>query len=265
MDFISEFINKYFLIPMGHYYTLPATITYAILFIIAVLLVYKYLLKKLKFKIDKKFMLSLLPFIILGGVMRSLEDAEFYHSYMFVSPGIYITLFFITLVSLLFSVLIEKYTKRPYWHIMLAIGSALLLYNIIQVFLIGIENWTGFFMVTGLLLMWALLFLPVTLYTKYLSRMNYFILLSHLLDASASFVATTFFSYYEQHVIPGLLFPIFGSWIMFPLKIAVVWPVLYLIDSNIKENEFRIWLKIAVLILGLALGVRDLLSLSMLV
>ncbi|MCX6819052.1 MAG: DUF63 family protein [Candidatus Aenigmarchaeota archaeon] len=265
MDFISDFISRYFLIPMGHYYTLPGTIAYAIFFVIAVLLVYKYILKKLKIKIDANFMLSLLPFIILGGVMRSLEDAEFYQSYFFVSPVIYITLFFIALSSLLFSVLAEKYIKMPYWQFMITIGSAILLYNIIQVLLIGIVNLTGFFMVAGLILMWAIIFLPVTLYfTKYLSRLNYFILLSHLLDASSTFVATTFFSYHEQHVIPSLLFPIFGSWIMFPLKIAVVWPILYLIDNNIKDKEFVIWLKIAILILGLALGVRDLLSLSML-
>lgn len=266
MDFIFDFINRYFLIPMGHYYTLPATLTYAIFFFIAVFLVYKFILRRIRFRVDENFMLSLLPFIILGGVMRSLEDAEFYHGYMFVSPGIYITVFFVALSALLFSVLAEKYVKRPYWQIMLAIGSVILLFNIAQVLIIGIRNWTGFFMVTGILLAWSLVLLPVTLYrTKYLSRINYFILLAHLLDASASFVATTFFSYYEQHVLPGFLFPIFGSWIMFPLKLAVVWPVLYMIDESIKEKEFRIWLKTAVLILGLALGVRDLLSVSMLV
>ena len=259
------FIEEYFLEPMGHYYTAPTTIVYAILFVIAVFLVYKYILKRMRFEIDTTFMLSLLPFIILGGVMRSLEDAEFYQGFMFVSPGIYITLFFITLASLTFSILVERYTKKPYWHYMIAVGSVLLAYNLFQV-LIRIENWTGFFMVIGLLAVWTVIFLPITyLFPKYLSRMNYLILLSHLLDASASFVAVTFFPYVEQHVIPGLLFPIFGAWILTPLKIAVVWPALYLIDKHVEDKEFRIWMKIAVLVLGLALGVRDLLTLSMLV
>jgi uncharacterized membrane protein len=258
-----DFIQEYFLDPMGHYYTLPGTIVYAILFIIAVFLVYKYLLKK--FRIDEKFMLSLLPFIILGGVMRSLEDAEFYSGYFFVSPGIYITVFFITLFSLIVSIKIEKYKKIEYWKTMLVIGSALLLYNIIQVTIIGIANWTAFFMIAGLMLMWSAVFFPIKqFFPKYLSKTNYLILLSHLFDASSSFVAVTFFSYTEQHVLPGFLFPIFGAWILMLLKIIVVWPALYYIDK-INDKNFRIWLKIAVLILGLALGTRDFLSVSMMV
>ena len=50
---------------------------------------------------------------------------------------------------------------------------------------------------------------------------------------------------------------------MFPLKIIVVWPVLLLIDKYVEDEEFRTWLKIAVLILGLALGTRDTLKLGM--
>jgi len=259
-----DFIQKYFIGPMGHYYTLPGTIVYAILFIIAVFLVYKYFLKK-RFKINEKFMLSLLPFIILGGVMRSLEDAEFYSGYFFVSPGIYITVFFIALISLLFSVELEKYRKIKYWKTMLLIGSALLLYNILQVILIGIVNWTAFFGIIGIILLWSVVFFPVHhFFPKYLSRTNYLILLSHLFDASSSFVAVTFFFYIEQHVLPGFMFSIFGAWILMPLKIIVVWPALYYIDK-VKDKGFRTWLKIAVLILGLALGTRDFLTVSMMV
>jgi uncharacterized membrane protein len=258
-----DFFQKYFIEPMGHYYTLPGTIVYAILFIIAVFLVYKYFLKR--FRIDERFMLSLLPFVILGGVMRTLEDAKFYSGYFFVSPGIYITVFFITLISLLFSIQLEKYRKIKYWKTMLLIGSALLLYNILHVILIGIVNWDAFFGIAGLMLLWSVVFFSVQKFlSKYLSRTNCLILLSHLFDASSSFVAVTFFSYSEQHVLPGFLFPIFGAWILMPLKIVVVWPALYYIDK-IKDKNFRTWLKIAVLILGLALGTRDFLSVSMMV
>lgn len=259
-----EFLQKYFIEPMGHYYTLPGTIVYAILFVIAVFLVYKYFLKK-RLKINEKFMISLLPFIILGGVMRALEDAEFYSGYFFVSPGIYITVFFIALISLLFSVELEKYRKIEYWKTMLLIGSGFLFYNILQVILIGIVNWTAFLGIIGLMILWGAVFFPIqTFFPKYLSRTNYLILLSHLFDASSTFVAVTFFSYSEQHVLPGFLFPIFGAWIIIPLKIIVVWPALYYTDK-VKDKGFRTWLKIAVLILGLALGTRDFLRVSMMV
>jgi len=259
-----EFLQKYFIEPMGHYYTLPGTIVYAILFVIAVFLVYRYFLKK-RFKINEKFMLSLLPFIILGGVMRALEDAQFYSGYFFVSPGIYITMFFIALISLLFSVELEKYRKIEYWKTMLFIGSLLLFYNILQVMIVGIVNWIAFFMIAALMLFWSGALFPIQhFFPKYLSRTNYLILLSHLFDASSSFIAVTFFSYSEQHVLPGFLFPIFGAWVLIPLKIIVVWPALYYIDK-VRDKKFRIWLKIAVLILGLALGTRDFLSVSMMV
>ena len=260
-----EFLDKYFLEPMGHYYTLPNTIVYSILFVLAVYLVYKYVLKNLKFKIDNKFMVSLVPFILLGGIMRALEDGGFYQGFFFVSPGIYITIFFIALGSLLFSVLLEKYTKKNYCKIMLAIGSVLCLFNLYQVFSFGIKNWSGIIMIAGLVGMWSLIFTAIHLkLPKYLSRVNLPILVSHLFDGSATFVSLSYFSYVEQHILPNFLISFTGPWIMFPLKIFIVWPVLYLIDKYVEEDDFKTWLKIAVLILGLALGTRDTLKLGML-
>ena len=50
---------------------------------------------------------------------------------------------------------------------------------------------------------------------------------------------------------------------MFPLKIAVVSSVLYLIDTNMKKGNMRNLLKIIILILGLALGIRDMLTIAL--
>lgn len=259
-----NFLNEYFLVPMGHYYTIPGTIAYSIIFVFAVFLTYKYILKKLKFRVDTKFMLSLVPFIFLGGIMRSLEDAGFYHGFFFVSPGIYVTLFFITLASLLASVLVEKKLKKDYWKAMLVIGSVLCLFNLWLVSAFGIRNWTGVAMILGLVGLWSLVFGLVHLgFPKLLSRLNLPILVSHMFDGSATFVALSYFSYAEQHVLPNFLIGLTGPWVMFPLKIFIVWPVLYLIDKYVEEKDFRTWLKIAVLILGLALGTRDMLKLGM--
>ena len=249
---------------MGHYYTLPATIVYSLLFAAAVFFVYNYILKKMKFKIDKNFMISLVPFILLGGIMRSLEDVNFYQGYLFVSPGIYLTLFSLTLVSLLISVGIQKVTKKEYWKPMLLIGGALCLVNLYWVFSFGFNAAEGMLMILGLVGLWSLVFGLIHLkFPKYLSKINFPILISHLFDGSATFVALTFFGFTEQHVLPTFLINLTGPWIMFPLKIAVVWPVLYYIDK-LEDKEFRIWLKIAVLILGLALGTRDILKVGLL-
>ncbi|MCD6367664.1 MAG: DUF63 family protein [Candidatus Aenigmarchaeota archaeon] len=249
---------------MGHYYTLPATIVYAVLFSIAVFLVYKYILKKLNLKIDKVFMGSLVPFILLGGIMRSLEDVGFYSGYFFVSPGIYLTIFSIALTSLVVSLLLEKFVGLEYWKTMVAIGTFLCSVNMYFVLAMGIRAWNGVLMILGLVGMWSLFFWLVHMkFPKYLSFQNFLILLSHLFDGSSTFVALTFFGFGEQHVLPTFLISHTGPWIMFPLKILVVWPVLYYIDK-IEDDEFRIWLKIAVLILGLALGTRDMLKVGLL-
>jgi len=99
---------------------------------------------------------------------------------------------------------------------------------------------------------------------KLLSIENTGILTSHLFDASATFTALTFFGYYEQHVLPSFLIDIFGPWIMFPLKIIVVWAVLALIDRSKEDIFFKRFLKIIILILGLSLGIRDFLTISLL-
>lgn len=261
---MMDFFQEYFLEPMGHYYTLYATVVYAILFVAAIYLTYKYILKK-RIRIDKNFMFSLVPFILLGGTMRALEDAGFYYGYLFVSPGIYVTIFIITILSLITSLGLAKYFKKPYWHFLFGIGSVLLFYNIVQVLIIGVKNPQAFFMISGLMFVWSIIFFSIShFFPKYLSRINLVILLSHLLDASSSFVAVTFFNYREQHVVAGFLSN-FGLWTLFPLKIVVVWLTLFAIDRYVKEKEFQIWLKIAVLLLGLALGTRNLLSVSMLV
>ena len=262
------FLEEYFIEPMGHYYTVPNTIAYSIIFVFVVYVVYKYFLKRpgMKLKIDNRFMLSLVPFILLGGIMRSLEDAEFYQGFFFVSPGIYVTVFLMTITSLVISLLVERHTGEKYWKTMIAIGSVLCAYNLYQVFSRGIIKWDGVLMILGLVALWSIVFGAVHLkFPKYLSRVNYPILVSHLFDGSATFVALTYFSYVEQHVLPNFFIGLLGgAWVMFPLKILIVWPVLYLIDKNVEDKEFRTWLKVAVLILGLALGTRDMLKVGML-
>jgi uncharacterized membrane protein len=145
---------------------------------------------------------------------------------------------------------------------MLVLGSCLLAYNLT---LTRITNFSGFSIVLLLVTTWSLVFFGVSrLRPKRLSLENAGILVSHLFDASSTFTALTFFGFYEQHVLPSFLIDIFGPWIMFPLKIIVVWVVLDFIDKSKEERFLKGFLKIVILILGLALGLRDFLTISML-
>ena len=90
-----------------------------------------------------------------------------------------------------------------------------------------------------------------------LTPVNQLILGAHFLDASATFISLSLFGYFEQHVVPRFFIGFFGPVSMFFLKIIVVIPVLYIIDRHTEDRNFRNFLKIVVLILGLAPGLRD--------
>ena len=262
---IEEFINENFLTPLCHYYTLAGTITYGLILVLAVIGTYK-LLKYLKIKIDKKFFFSLLPFIIYGGWARALRDHELgiYQSNLFCSPPIYFFIFLIALASLLLGLSIERISKKKFSYdkTMIIIGACFLLYNAT---LTKITNTSAFSFVSLLVIFCFLVFFGIhKIKPKILSLENAGILTSHLFDASATFTALTFFGFYEQHVLPSFLIDIFGPWIMFPLKIVVVWVVLEMIDISKEDLFFKRFLKIIILILGLALGIRDFLTISLL-
>lgn len=261
---IEEFINENFVLPMCRYYTPIGTVTYGIILILAVFGTYK-LLKKLNIKIDRSFFIALLPFIIYGGWTRALRDhmLGIYQSNFFCSPPIYFVVYSITLVSLLIGIAVSKKSKNySYEKVMLIIGLSLLIYN---ASLTTINNISGFSIILALVSFWALIFFGINHFKpKLLSKTNAGIIVSHLLDASSTFTAVTFFGYYEQHVLPGFLIDLLGTWTMFPLKIIVVWTVLYVIDTYEEDEFFKRFLKIIILILGLALGIRDFLTVSML-
>jgi uncharacterized membrane protein len=126
-------------------------------------------------------------------------------------------------------------------------------------------------MILGATSFWMLLFYviyriaqkykPLKGVAKYISIENQVILGAHLLDAAGTFTAMSFFGYGEQHVVPNILIPLLGPQAMFILKIAVVLPVLWAIDRWGEKGEFNNFLKIVILILGLAPALRNLLRL----
>jgi len=263
MQLLLDFFNQKFLQPLCHYYTPEATIVYGLILCAAALGTYK-LLQKLKIRIDKNFFLALLPFILYGGWTRALRDHNLgiYTTKLFCSPPIYFVIFAIALASLLFGILIQRKFKIEYYKIMATVGILFLIYNLT---LTVINNWFAFFVILGLTSFWAIIFFGISyLKPKLLSKINAGILTAHTLDASSSFTAMQFFGYLEQHVLPRALVSLTGPWVMFPLKIIVVLAVLLMLDKYCKDNFFKNFLKIIILILGLALGIRNFLTVSML-
>ncbi len=257
------------------------TITYSIILVIAVYLVYR-LLQKTKVSIDRYFFLAILPFIFWGASTRVLHDTavaqafadpflnNFFGLPIFPTPGSYIITFTLALFTLLLSLAVQRLTRFLYWKTMFSIGIALCIVNII---LLPVTTLFPLVLVLSVTLLWTFLFLSMsrfvgkrTRFRNLFSYENSGILAAHFLDATATAFSLSVFGYLEQHVVPRLFIPIMGpAFAMFLLKILVVIPVLWLIDRYGEPGNFNNFLKIVVVILGLAPGLRDTLRLAAMV
>ena len=91
----------------------------------------------------------------------------------------------------------------------------------------------------------------------------------HFLDGVATWRGIDAHGYSEKHVIPSFLIDITGTAaVMLPLKFAVVALVVYLMEiaykEDLEDSPNLAWLvKVAVMVLGLAPGMRDMLRLAM--
>lgn len=276
---MADVIQEYFINPIlqNGWYNPLNTIVYSILLVIGVYLVYR-MLKRMDVHIDSRFFLAILPFILWGSTTRVLHDAAyagilspelnaFYGSPIFPTPGSYIITFALALFVLLVSLLVQRFTRFPYWKTMFVIGLVLCIINFIMIPIVNFYALALIIKVTGL---WAaVFFIPrkfmaryVPSFNKLFSIENTGILVAHFLDATATVTALTLFGYLEQHVVPRLFFPIMGPFAMFFLKVVVVLPVLWIVDRYAEEGDFKNFLKIVILILGLAPGLRDMIRLG---
>lgn len=255
---LSQFIREY-LIYFGPGYNILNTLVFGLILGIVVILLIKFF--KYLDKDPKDLLIPVIPFIFIGSSTRALVDNGIYPlSYLLITPGIYLLTGLITIVAFLLSVYIERKTNFDYKYIMLIIGIVLCLPNIFKIPYINVIA------LLEVILAWLLtssVFIILRNKWKLISNFNLSVLMAHLFDASATFIAVTFYGYSEQHVLPNALTSIVGSAIvMYPLKIGVILLALYLIDSYVEDNTIRNMLKLAIFILGLAEGLRDVLTLS---
>jgi uncharacterized membrane protein len=82
-----------------------------------------------------------------------------------------------------------------------------------------------------------------------------------MFDASATFIAVDFLGAIEKHPLPNMISGFVGTAaIMYALKLIVLIPLIYLLNKEFKDKNFVAYLAIAIAVLGLAEGLRDLLT-----
>ncbi len=273
-----EFVNEYYLDPIREDsgYGPVNTLTWAIIFVIAIWLLYEYFFKKYKVKIDRDFTKSLLGWIIFGASLRVIRDIKVTTSPFLVTPFIYVLVFVISFAVLLVALRLKKAKKMKLLHTWGFAGYALSVMTIaIGVTTPKVLDIANFLLIYAIWIVWfaALLLAKKYVAKKFLSNWNITAIMAHLLDATGTFVALTY-AYAnatfenEKHVLGRSLMEFLesnnillisgsGSWIMFALKLAVIPVALWAIDKYSENETEKKYLKMIIIILGLGIGIRN--------
>lgn len=233
-------------------YSLIDTGTYVVLAVILVYLTYKLLKNRVVFSYETVF--ELVPFIVLGSIVRVFADYGVYPRFFFtVTPGVWIVFLALIVVSL---ILDSRFKTKG-----LITVIAPLLGIIPHLFFIKVANPTAPLIFA---LIYILSLVPFILLRKRFALLsdnfNFVAIASQLFDATSSFVNVDFFNYVEIHVVGGFFSNIFNSgFVMYPIKLIVLLPVLYLLDKE-EDTNYKNFLKLIVCVLGLGPGIRNLIT-----
>ncbi|WP_456422757.1 DUF63 family protein [Thermococcus sp.] len=260
----SEFFYRYFIEPIKYNqgYNIVNTLVYAIILGIAVLLLYK-MLKRMGIKVNEKFFVALMPYIILGPLMRSMTDIGLLpRTYLTVSPGGYFVIAGFAIASL-FAVWRHCRDERLYpiyrdfgWVLV----AGLLFIMVINWDKVSVR-WVFFkYFIPSLLIAESFIWL---LSKKFeLVRNNRVLYYTHFYDATTTFVGIQFFGFWEQHVLARTLMDLFGTpAVMYLEKLVIITLVVYVLDRLMADEDPELinFIKLTVFILGFGPGTRNLL------
>jgi len=286
---MSDFFTEYFVRPITdpsvQGYNIVNTIILVSVLIVACVIIYYILRKKVKF--DYNFMVAMIPYILFGismrvimhqieagiisipGILKTANPLEL--GFWFFTPGIWILTFALVVIGLLIGEIWKRESqlrvKRVlYFGIVVAIIP--ILFNFSQ-----FNNWPIFLLSTGLILIvsYGLCYL-IDKYTKYKilnNKLNFLIVLGQGFDGMASAVAISFFNFSEQHVFSKIIMDLHpGLFVLLKLAIAVL--ICYSLDDYLKEQKEKKkdrkniigFIKVVIAILGLATGLASLFKLG---
>lgn len=279
---ISDFLYKYYIDPIksGEAYNVVDTLTYAIILIIGVYLLYRWFssstcMTEAGFRFDQTFILATVPYVILGGLLRVIEDTGMIANdwrYLLVTPLIYFVLFFFVIAMLFVSrfLTLQGITADitrfyAFAGVLATVVASLILlafgmqHHGIDLFILGIIPVMA---VLATVIVWAVM--KYALGWTYVSDPVYLTLIfGQLLDASATSYGIDFHPYVryvEQHVVGAALIDMTGTaLVMFPLKLLVLFPAIYFMQMYRREANPAFWhlVLLAMIVVGFAPGVRD--------
>jgi len=257
---IKSFIIEKFWLPVADesvFYNPFNTAVYSVVFALGAAYIGKPLLQRLSVPLDRKFFLSISPYIFLGGAARSLKDVGIIDTVLLETPLIYFLMFAGVVAALYGSLKLGELTEKPY-H--LYFGSAGLLALAANLSLYSFTGLSALAEVLLLLLATGVgTYVAVSVLKPELASYGFVVpVVAHWFDASTSYVALMNGAA-EKHVLARFFTDLFGPSGIFFVKLLLVVPATYYIFTELEGDEKRYYLFLIAL-LGIALGTRNLIS-----
>ena len=240
-------LYDYLFDPKG--YNLINTSLYSLVLFVALILIYK-LFNKIRVKVNEILMTTTFPFIVFGSSLRVLKDSNLVTTILAQTPFVYLIVGSYYLVSLLISISLERKTRIPYF-------VTLTLFGVVPA---GIALGLLDFQLNCTLLLFDLIifYVPWGVLSYFLDvpTMNKVILATHLFDAATTTLSVEFFGYWEQHPLPRFLLQINQN-LFIVSKFMAILLILNILDKKVSNENLRNYVKLIILILGMATGLRD--------
>ncbi|MDD1716193.1 MAG: DUF63 family protein [Methanolinea sp.] len=273
---IWDFLQKYYIDPIryGQPYNVVDTLTYALVLILCIYIIYRWLSRSSIIRIDRDFVLCTLPYVVMGGLLRVVEDTGMITSdwqFLLVTPLIYFVMFLYTAGALVISATLQEQGVIPDYHkpyLIAGIAGAAVTLGVLLSF--GAGNGILSVQVFATIMAMAVAStLAVYGVMRYLLKWTYVgdplylsLIFGQLLDASATSYGIELhpLSYVEVHVVGSNLIAWTGTaFSMFPLKLLVLFPGIYILERFRHEGAEALWhlILLAMITVGLAPGIRD--------
>ncbi|MFH1225020.1 MAG: DUF63 family protein [Candidatus Diapherotrites archaeon] len=275
---VFSFLREFFVDPIVQYsgYNIVNTLVYAAILIGLAFLVIFPALDRRGVKFNARFMLALMPYIMLGITFRILEDLHILPRspfpwevwYYTISPGVWILIGLVTIACLLIARKIANAKKLEFESVFGGIGLGLclpfLVFDMLQ-----FTELAGFLAILAAAsALTAAAYFAAKLFASplFAEKLGIFALAGQALDGCATVVATSSalgigYRCGEQHFTSGFLLGVHP--LLFPLvKVALALLLIYFVDKETENPNMRGFAKVFIAIAGFAPGLRDLFTVA---
>jgi uncharacterized membrane protein len=259
-----DLIRKYFISPIWDRtgYNWVNTLVYGIILGIAAIIVHRSV-RRTGYRFNLDLFVMFVPYLVLATAVRTLVDSGRYpYTYLLVSPGIYFMTMGIFAFAILIGLLVKRFWRTEVKKTVLVIGIILGGWQLAFVLGMAKRPLAGLLIVCLSSAVCGAVLLLRRLWPKRLrllqSRENVLVVCCHLIDATVTFVGIDLYDYAEQHILPRTLIGLTGTAsVMYLLKITALPVVLYLLDKYVEDQEMNSFIKMVVMVLGLAPATRN--------